>query len=74
MVEDGTRPIYRPQDWHREEKKLDKRGGYRAPIIIPPTPGGEVLGMLKEVAELEAIDGVKVLLNGKYWRTPRGVL
>ena len=35
------------------------KGGYIAPIIVPATPNGELMTMLREVAEREAVDGMK---------------
>ena len=66
--QDKVRPINRPKDWQREQRskaKRDKkhnwatRGGCVAPIIIPPTPHSELLKMLREVAEAEAMPGLK---------------
>ena len=66
--EDGVRPIHRPRDWNAEERRIEKRkkrynwstrGGFIAPIIVPSTPNGELLQMLKEVAEQEAVPGLK---------------
>ena len=73
--EDGSRPIYRKPDWNREERRIDKakkrynwstQGGYIAPIIVPATPNGELMKMLREVAELEKVDGMqfKILEKG----------
>ena len=65
---EGLKPINRPRDWQTEEREKSKRrkkhswatrGGFIAPIIIPPTPNGELLRMLKDVAETEAIPGMK---------------
>ena len=66
--EDGTRPIHRPHDWQAEARRLDKkrkqhswstRGGFVAPIFVPATPGNELAGMMKQVAEDEAIPGLR---------------
>ena len=66
--EEGVRPIHRPREWQKEERRRDKsrkkhswatRGGYIAPIIIPPTPNNELLTMLRDVARSEAQPGMK---------------
>ena len=47
----GTRPLYRPKSWKKEERKSKKRkekqewltkGGHIAPIFVPASPGGEL--------------------------------
>ena len=70
MVEEdrkGERPLYRPKDWNvvsrRKEKEKKKyewstRGGYIAPIFVPPTPNSELAKVLKIVADGEAELGV----------------
>ena len=69
-VEDqnGTRPLYRPKDWQVEERIKNKkrkrqnwstRGGYIAPIFVPPTPNSELARMLQKVADNETEAGVK---------------
>ena len=71
MVEDdtnGVRPLYRPKDYDRIERKNRKqkkkeswsnKGGYIAPIFVPPTPHGELAMELKKIAECEAEAGVQ---------------
>ena len=58
----GEVPLNRPKGYKKlERRKLKKqkkrnwssKGGYVAPIIIPSTPGGKLLKMLKKVAESE---------------------
>jgi hypothetical protein len=65
---EGRRPIHRPKDWNREERRIDKqnkkyswstKGGYIAPILVPATPNSELLHLLQKVAEEEAIPGLK---------------
>ena len=65
---DGTRPIYRPTDWNvvarRKEKDKTKyewstRGGYAAPIFIPPTPNSELAISFMRIADSEAEAGVQ---------------
>ena len=64
---DGTRPLYRPKDWNRAERQKAKqkkryewstRGGFIAPIFVPPTPNSELANSLKVIAESEAEAGV----------------
>ena len=67
MVEDdlgGRRPLYRPKDYERIARRVEKqkkkqnwsnRGGYIAPIFVPPTPNGELAKELKGIAENEAV-------------------
>ena len=71
MVEDdrqGVRPLYRPKDYdivnrrNQKEKKRNNwsnRGGYIAPIFVPPTPQSELANQLKEIAETEAEGGIR---------------
>ena len=71
MVEDdanGIRPLYRPKDYdianRRKEKQRKKnnwsiKGGYIAPIFVPPTPHSELANELKTIAESEAEEGVR---------------
>ena len=65
---EGTRPLYRPKDWNRAERQKAKqkkkyewstRGGFIAPIFVPPTPNSELALSLKAVADSEAEAGVK---------------
>ena len=66
--EQGVRPISRPANWDRvgrRRRKVEKRhnwsanGGYIAPIFVPATPGGELAKELKEIADKEAVAGMK---------------
>ena len=72
---DGTRPIYRPKDWKREERmegkkekrlKWSKKGGHIAPIFVPTTPNGTLAKMMRKVCEEEAKEGIrfKILESG----------
>jgi hypothetical protein len=65
--EDGVRPMYRPKDWNvvarskeKEKKKHNwsRKGGYIAPIFIPPTPNSELAKSLRDIANKEAEAGV----------------
>ena len=66
--ESGTRPLYRPSDWQVEVRQANKKkkrhswsakGGYVAPIFVPPTPDGELARLLREIADKETDAGVK---------------
>ena len=66
--QEGIRPLHRPKDWDMEDRRIQKRkkkrswatsGGQTAPIIIPATPNSELLYLLRDVAEKEAVPGVK---------------
>ena len=71
MVDDdhsGVRPLYRPKDFERLARRKEKqrkkkswsnKGGYIAPIFVPPTPNGELAMELKKIAENEAEAGVR---------------
>ena len=81
--ESGARPIYRPKDWHREERLIDKRkkkhnwsskGGYIAPIMVPATPNGELAKLLREVAENESEDGLKFKVVETGGRTIKSIV
>ena len=65
---EGRRPVFRPKGWEREERKINKRkkkhswsskGGYTAPIMVPPTPNGELAKILREIAEGDAQEGIR---------------
>ena len=70
MVEDdltGKRPLYRPKEYERIQRRQQKqkkktnwsnRGGFIAPIFVPPTPNGDLARELKDIAEREAEAGV----------------
>jgi hypothetical protein len=74
MVEEERmdgKPIHRPKDWFLEESRDKKRkkrhswgtkGGCIAPIIIPSTPNSELLHMSREVADRDAMPGLKFKL------------
>ena len=60
--ETGNRPMYRPSNWNKEERLLEKerqknswsnKGGFKAPIFIPATPNGELAKILKKVVDEE---------------------
>ena len=64
---ENVRPLYRPKDWNvvarRKEKQNKKhewstRGGFIAPIFVPPTPQNELANSPKAIAESEAEAGV----------------
>ena len=71
MVEDdriGLRPLYRPKDFERVKRQKEKqkkktnwsnKGGFVAPIFVPPTPNGELAAQLRTIAEKEAEAGVQ---------------
>ena len=65
---EGTRPIFRPKNWKKNERKKDKMmkklnwantAGHIAPIFVPTTPGGVLMKMMRKVAEEEAKEGIK---------------
>ena len=77
--ESGARPIYRPKDWHREERLIDKRkkkhnwsskGGYIAPIMVP----AKLAKLLREVAENESEDGLKFKVVETGGRTIKSIV
>ena len=86
MVEDdlyGYRPLYRPKDYERIPRRVEKqkkrnnwsnRGGYIAPIFVPPTPNGELAGKLKEIAETEAEAGVRFRIMETGGRTIKSMV
>ena len=64
----GNRPIFRPKDWRKEERREIKRNkrinwankdGHIAPIFVPTTPGGTLMKMMRKVAEDEGKEGIK---------------
>ena len=64
---DEIRPLYRPKEWNRVARYKEKikknynwssRGGYIAPIFVPPTPNSELAKSLKVIADIEAEAGV----------------
>ena len=64
----GRRPIFRPKEWKKKERKEEKRNkrlnwanrnGHIAPIFVPTTPGGTLMKMMKKVAEEEAKEGIR---------------
>ena len=66
--EQEIRPINRPRNWNTEERRKKKKqkkhswsakGGYIAPIFVPATPDGELAKEMKEIAEREAVTGLK---------------
>ena len=67
--DEGTRPIYRAKDYQKGERKeakekkrhqWAKKGGHIAPIFVPATPGSQLLKEMREVAEKESKDGIKL--------------
>ena len=63
----GTRPVFRPKNWKREERAREKvrkrrswatRKGHIAPIFVPATPGGVLAKEMKKVADREASEGI----------------
>ena len=76
--EEGIKPVHRPRDFQKEERRKDKRkkkqnwatkGGCIAPIIVPSTPNSELLQMLREVAQSEAQPGLKFKIVEKGGKT-----
>ena len=66
---EGTRPLYRPRNWNKEERRREKKrkrhnwstkGGHIAPIFVPPTPNGELVQTIREIADKEVDAGVKL--------------
>ena len=79
----GVRPMFRPKDWRREERIINKRkkkydwstkGGCIAPIIVPATPNGELAKVLREVAEKESEVGLKFRVMEGGGRTVKSVV
>ena len=73
--DNGTRPLYRPKEWNVINRRKDKqkkkhdwstKGGYIAPIFVPPTPNSELANTLRTIAESEAEAGVsfKIMETG----------
>ena len=71
MVNDdihGIRPLYRPKGYESETRRKEKhtkknswstKGGYIAPIFVPPTPHGELASEIKIITESEAESGIR---------------
>ena len=64
----GTRPVFRPKDYKKEERKhmkemkknnWAKQGGGIAPIFVPATPRSELLKMMRKAAEETEKEGIK---------------
>ena len=77
----GIRPLYRPKDWQLDERRQQKKkkkhtwstkGGYVAPIFVPPTPNGELAKQLRSIAEYEAEEGIKFKIIETGGRTIKG--
>ena len=69
---EGVKPLNCPRGYRRLERRHEKRikkrtwgtkGGFTAPVIVPATPGGELARRLREVAEAEAIPGLKFKIS-----------
>ena len=65
---EGTRPIYRPKGYKKEERKKEKqrkkkdwskKGGGIAPIFVPATPRSELLKRMRKAAEEIEKEGMK---------------
>jgi hypothetical protein len=65
--QDGIKPIFRPKDWQKVERRKAReakkhswssKGGFVAPIFVPPTPNGELAARLRKIAATEAEAGV----------------
>ena len=59
---DGVRPLCRPKEWKKEERKLEKKrkknswatkGGHIAPIFVPTTPDGILAKRMRKICEEE---------------------
>ena len=81
--QEGIRPIHRPHDWQAETRRLDKkrkrhawstRGGYIAPIFVPATPNSELVNLLKEVAEEEAVRGLRFKVMERGGRMVKNIM
>ena len=66
--EEGIRPVYRPKDYKKEERKKEKeekrhnwakRGNCIAPIFVPASPESTLLKMMKEEARKLENEGIK---------------
>ena len=86
MVEEdtaGIRPLYRPKDYdvisrrREKQRKIESwsnRGGYIAPIFVPPTPNSELANSLKIIAESEADQGIRFRIIETGGRTVKSLL
>ena len=80
---EGKVPLNRPRGYKKAERRKEKRmkkrnwgtkGGHIAPIIVPSTPGGELARRLREVAEREAIPGLRFKIAERGGKTVGGQL
>ena len=80
---DGIRPLYRPKDYEVVARRREKegkinnwsnRGGYIAPIFVPPTPNSELANCLKMIAESEAEAGIRFRIVETGGRTVKSIL
>ena len=76
--ESGGVPLNRPNSYRKVERRKEKtlrkknwnkKGGHTAPIMVPATPNSELAKILREVAEKEAVKGVKFKIVEKGGRT-----
>ena len=70
LVENGSRPLYRPSSWNREERAISKKvkgkswyGNKDSVVFVPPTPG-EILRKRVEKVMAENNFSVKVVEKG----------
>ena len=77
----GIRPLYRPKDWQLDERRQQKKkkkhnwsakGGYIAPIFVPPTPNGELAKQLRDIAAHESEEGIQFKIIESGGRTIKG--
>ena len=80
---EGITPLNRPREWKRDERRKKKfkkkhnwatKGGFIAPIFVPPTPNGELAKMLKDIAEKEAESEVKFKIVESGGRTIQSIV
>ena len=81
--EEGVRPLNRPKGYRKLERRKEKqqkkknwsnKGGYTAPIIVPATPGGVLAQRLQDIADKEAIPGLKFKVVEKGGKTFERIL
>ena len=69
--EQGVRPIHRPREWRREQRRFSKEGKKTSwhqahpgqvsdPLIIDPVPGDLLQKMKSQCEKFETAHGVKV--------------
>ena len=61
--DEGVRPIHRPREWKKKERRVEKEAKVSAPLILDPTAGSLSKDAKEVCRKFEQVTGMRVVVQ-----------